>query len=92
MIYSGVDLLRRADVNPVRAEKPTGPQSVNPAGFPQTGDQNPDPKGTLLRFARFVNQERRKKPVTKPSKHAYARAFQKLQDSDDVGRLIDIYV
>jgi hypothetical protein len=89
MIYSGVDLIRKSESTQVRAEKFAGPRAVSE---PQAANKDPDQQGALLRFARFVNKERKKKPASKSNKHPYAVSFQRLRESEDTGQLIDIKV
>jgi|GEM_PF-5866194 len=90
MIYSGVDLIRRADSTQARVEKLEGPKPVAPAG---SHEKEPDQQGALLRFARFVNKERqKKKTVSKPGKHPYALAFARLRQVEDLGQMLDIYI
>jgi hypothetical protein len=86
MIYSGVDLIRQTEQTRTRAEK-----IVAPPARPST-DKDPDQQGALLRFARFINKEKRKKPVSKSNKHPYAAAFGRLRQIEDVGQMLNIYV
>ena len=82
MIYSGVDLIRTSQQLAARSEKVTGPREPTAPG--QAGQD--DAKGALLRFARFVNKEKRKKP-RHPSKHPYLQFGQ----DQDRGQLLDLY-
>lgn len=87
MIYSGVDLIRRSESTHLRAEKFAGPRAVTE---PQAANKDPDQQGSLLRFARFVNKERKKKPASKSNKHPYAASFQRLRQAEDIGQLLDV--
>ena len=89
MIYSGLDLIRKSESTQVRAEKFAG---VRPVTEPQKANKDPDQQGALLRFARFVNKESKRKPASKSSKHPYAAAFQRLRQIEDTGQMLDIYV
>jgi hypothetical protein len=92
MIYSGVDLIRKAESTRDRGEKLTGPKAVAAPSSPQSSNKDPDQQGALLRFARFVNKERRKKPVSKSNKHPYTAAFGRLRQIEDIGQMLNIYV
>lgn len=89
MIYSGVDLIRQADQTQLRAERLTGPR---PVGAPQSQEREPDSQDALMRFARFLNKEKKKKPVSKPGNHPYALAFAKVRHAEDVGQMLNVYV
>ena len=89
MIYSGVDLIRKSDTTQALGQKFAGPRSVTET---QATNKDPDQQGALLRFARFVNKERKKKPAPKSSKHPYATSFQRLRQVEDTGQLLNIYV
>jgi hypothetical protein len=89
MIYSGVDLIRKSESTQLRAEKFAGPRSVTE---PQAANKDPDQQGAILRFARFVNKERKKKPASKSSKHPYSAIFQRLRQAEDIGQMLDIYI
>lgn len=89
MIYSGVDLIRQAENTQARVERLQGPSPVAAA---QSEEREPDQQGALMRFARFLHKEKRKKPVSKPSAHPYAQAFAKARQSEDVGQILNAYI
>ncbi len=90
MIYSGVDLIRKAEQTVTRAEKLEGPRPIAKSG---TDGEASDPQAALLRFAKFVNKENQKKKrvVSNRRKHPYPEAFARAQANDDLGQLLNIY-
>jgi len=94
MIYSGVDLIRRSDQTQARAEKFAGPKPVTAVGSAHPQPQkDPDPQGALLRFARFINKERKKKPDSKPtSNNPYLLYRRRLLQVEDRGQILNIYI
>lgn len=96
MIYSGVDLIRNADRQQLQADKWAPPPEVTPTRASSNatgGEGDPDQQGALLRFARFLNKERQKKPTgEKPAKHPYIALYQRHLRPEERGQMLDIYI
>lgn len=92
MIYSGADLIRTSGHQQLRAEQLAGPNKVSEPAKSNLSDE--ESQGALLRFARFLNKERKPKDKPKPvkGKGPYQEAFAKLQHEQDSGLMIDVYV
>ena len=95
MIISGADLIRNSGRQQVRAERI--------AERPTSAVQAPDAKskldddtgGALLRFARFIHDEKEKKKKPVPKRNtatAYQSAFKALSEAESKGHTLDISV
>lgn len=94
MIYSGADLIKSAPADRVAQLK-----LVRPKGDAEKPGFDHDSESALFRFARFVRKEKdQKKSPPKPIKRihgvpiAYAAQIQALQETQNVGGMLDIYV
>ena len=106
MITSAVDLVRRSGDVYQRGEKPSAAPRSEPTA--QAGDRDPDQGGALLRFAKFVNKEKKQqkdkekkktlalvkstKPVSKSGAHPYASSFEAVANEEARGQVLNIYV
>lgn len=91
MIYSGVDLIRKSEEHVAKTEKFSGLKPVSPADTTTTFGKDPDPSEALLRFARFLNKENKKKRSVPVSQHPYMAQARHQQNLADIGQMLDIY-
>jgi hypothetical protein len=98
-MMSGADLIRTTGQNTDRAKRLKVVDAVKPVENPGQINASLDEntQNALLRFARFVNKEK-KKPVPavkKPSKgllQPYLDQVQKLNQEQSSGSMIDVYI
>jgi len=92
MIYTGADLIRTSGLQSERAEKLELVRT--PAVDPASSNLNENTQDALKRFARFMNEQKPKKPRpnTKPSSHPYSRTKARAAIELDRGQMLDIYV
>ena len=104
MIYSGVDLIRRAEASQSLADKiVNAPRSVGTAEDLNPSADDHDTQGALLRFAKFVTdkkggREKEKAALVRASKRRGGGNFEAYKSLDmretqiaDIGQILDIY-
>jgi hypothetical protein len=91
MIYSGADLIRTSDLQSQRAERLALVKT--PAVEPASSNLDENTQDALKRFARFITEQKPKKPkpYTKPSSHPYNRQKARAAMELDRGQMLDIY-
>lgn len=101
MIYSGADLIRTSGLQAERmdrlAAKADGPDAVKAPSAPENPTSNLDEQtqGALLRFARFINKEKRppkKRVFRSGTANPYAAAEALQEKLFSRGRSLDVYV
>lgn len=98
MLYSGAHLIRTSDHLRTRLDrlqvKTVDPVQNDPQKTSNTLDE--ETHGALLRFARFINKEkkqpRKKTPSQTKTAHPYIAVQDRLASQGDIGRTLDIYV
>lgn len=95
MIFSGADLIRNSGRQHERAERlREKPSSAVPATEGKA-KVDEDTGGALLRFARFIHNEKDKKKRPVPKRNtvaAYQQAFRAVDEEESKGRSLDISV
>jgi hypothetical protein len=104
MIYSGADLIRRsgeqaAALRAYDGDRPATVQAAKPVVSVQneSGRMGEDTGSALLRFARFVHDETKKKrdqneAKKSRSKNPYLRLQQHAKERSEIGQMYDIYI
>jgi hypothetical protein len=95
-MLSGADLIRTSGQNLERAQRLQAVDSVNPVETPgkPNSSLDEDTQSALLRFARFVNKEKKKPKPSRPAVgllKPYLDQVQKLNQEQSSGSMIDVY-
>ena len=93
MIYTGADLIRTSGQQAERAERLSVVKTPAPVD-PASSNMGEDTQDALKRFARFINDQRPKKPKTfpKPLANPYNRQKARSAMELDRGQMLDLYV
>jgi hypothetical protein len=94
-MLSGTDWVRTTVQNTERAQRLHAVDAVDPAVNPGKSSLDEDTQSALVRFARFVNKERKSPPKNKPRKkgipEGYLAQVEGLCQTARSGSVIDVY-
>ena len=95
-MLSGTDLIRTTVQNAERAQRLHAVDAVEPTGEAPKPTLDEETQNALVRFARFVNKERKPPGKQKPRQKGIPAAYQaQVEAFDQTGRagsMIDVYV